>query len=412
MSETIHDQTAKALGPADGNDEISLVDLAAALWKRKWLIVMVTIAGAILSVGYALMQPNTYTASAVMLPISGSSSSSLLSQYASLASIAGVNVSSGGSSNPAIKIIAILKSRSFAENLVGKMNLVPLLFEHPERIKFGTPLGAAVEAMGKIFSVSLDAKTNVISISALTKSPILSSMIVNGAVDMIQDDLKARVLTSSGKNIALLDQQTADQERKVRAAQDKLKAYQKKNRLVSPQVQSTASLQVYQALVQQKMTLEIEITRLQSALSDDNPKIVAARSQLDAIKAQMADFEKTGGGVGPSLSETPTALMEYANIMAELELATKVYGTLYSNLETMKLQDASEKVFVEVIDRAVPPEKKTGPSRGMICVVGTMAGGFLGILLALALNAFRKLIADPEIRLKFASGNEGKTSKG
>ncbi|HEY9054256.1 MAG TPA: Wzz/FepE/Etk N-terminal domain-containing protein [Rectinemataceae bacterium] len=396
--------------PAKDEDEISLVDLAATLWKRKWLIVGVTAIAAVASVFYALAQPNIFTATATILPISGSSSSSLLSQYASLASLAGVSLPSGGSGNPAIKIEAILKSRSFAENLVSRLDLVPQLLEHPEKIKQGTPLGAAVESLGKVLSVSTDAKTNVMKITVKSKSPTLASTIANGALDLIQEDLRSRVLSSSGKNIILLQQQTDEQEKKVRAAQDRLTAYQKKYRLISPQTQSSASLQVYQALVQQKMALEVEITRLQSALSEDNPKVVSAKTQLEAVKAQMADFEKTGGGIGPSVKETPAALMEYANITAELELATKVYGTLYSSLETMKLQDAAEKVFVEVIDRAVPPEKKSEPSRAMICVVGTMAGGFLSILLAFVLDAMKKLLSDPEVRAKFAPAEPGSRS--
>ncbi|PKL06064.1 MAG: hypothetical protein CVV53_06215, partial [Spirochaetae bacterium HGW-Spirochaetae-9] len=99
-------------------------------------------------------------------------------------------------------------------------------------------------------------------------------------------------------------------------------------------------------------------------------------------------------------------LMEFANISAELELATKIYGSLLSSLESMKLQDASEKVFVEVIDRAIPPEKKSEPSRSMICLVGTMAGGFLSVLLAFMLEAFGKLIADPEVRAKFSASKK------
>jgi len=395
----------------DSDDEISLVDLAATLWRRKLLIVAVTAVAAVLSVAYALMQPNMFTASATVLPISGSSSSSMLSQYAGLAAMAGVSLPSGGSANPAIKIEAILKSRSFAENLVAEMNLVPLLIEHPEKIKMGTPLGVAVEALQKTMSVSTDAKTNVMRIVVKTKSATLSSSIANGALDMIQRDLADRVLSSSGKNIILLEQQATEQEQKVLAAQKKLTAYQKKNKFVQPQVQSAGSLQLYQALIQQKMTLEVEISRLESALSSDNPKIVSAKTQLDAVKKQMADFEKTGGGVGPSMSETPAALMEYANLTAELELATKVYGGIVTSLESMKLQDATEKVFVEVIDRAIPPEKKSEPSRAMICVVGTMAGGFLSVLLAFVLDAMGKLVSDPEVRAKFSVAKQRRQPK-
>lgn len=398
-------ESASAPAPAGGDgDEISLIDLAATIWRRKWLIVTITAIAAAGSVLYAISKPNLFTASATILPISSSSSSaSLLSQYAGLASMAGVSLPSGGTLSSATKIEAILKSRSFAEKLVDKLDLGRTLIEHPEKIKVGTPRSAAIEALQEgTLAISTDQKTFLMKIAAKTKSAELSSDIANAALELIQQDLAGRVLSSSGRNIALMEQQAAEQEKKVRSLQDKLAAYQKKSKLISPQAQSAGSLQLYQALIQQKIAGEIEISRLESALSPDNPKLVAARTQLDAVKQQIADFEKTGGGVGPSMSDTPAALMAYANITAELELATKVYGGILTSLESMKLQDATEKVFVEVIDKAIPPEKKSEPSRAMICVVGTMAGGFFSLLLIFVLDALKKLVADPEVRVKFA----------
>lgn len=391
-------------------DEISLIDLAAALWRRKWLIVAVTAAAAVGSVFYALSQPNIYSATSTMLPISGSSSS-MLAQYAGLASLAGVSLPGASASDPTVKLQAILNSRGFAEKLVEKMDLVPKLVEHPEKIKVGTPLGAAVEAFQKgVFSVSIDAKTSLIKVSAKTKDPILSRDIANAAVALIQENLKARTLSSSGKNIVLLEQQVDEQEKKVRAAQDRMMAYQRRNKLVSPQAQSTGGLQLYQGLIQQKIAAELQISQLEGALASDNPKLTAAKSQLNAIKKQIEDYEKTGGGVGPSVSQAPAAMMEYANLTAELELSTKIYGGLLTSLENLKLQDASEKLFVEVIDVAAAPERKSEPSRAMICMVGTMAGAFLAVLLVFVLDALGKLIADPEIRAKFSKGGTKKAS--
>ncbi|MDX9785074.1 MAG: Wzz/FepE/Etk N-terminal domain-containing protein, partial [Spirochaetia bacterium] len=49
---------APVVSPQDDGDEISLVDLAATLWRRKWLIIGVTFVAAVFSVVYALLQPN------------------------------------------------------------------------------------------------------------------------------------------------------------------------------------------------------------------------------------------------------------------------------------------------------------------------------------------------------------------
>ena len=392
--------------PEGAGDEISMLDLVATLWRRKWFILGFTIVAAALSIVYAITLPNKYAASSTLLPISGSASSTL-SQYAGLATLAGVSLPAASASDPTTKIQTILQSRTFAEKLILDMNLTAVILPKDKKGKSNNLLADATrELQDNILSATFDSKTSIIKISAKTKTPQISRDIANRAVDLLQEDLKARTLSSSGKNMVLLEQQVDDQEKKVRIAQNNLTTYQKRNKLVSPQAQSTGGFQFYQNLIQQKVTLEIELSRLESALSADNPKIVAAHAELDAVKRQILDFEKTGGGIGPSMSDTPAAIMEYTNLAAELDLAAKIYSGLLTSLENLRLQAASEKLFVEVIDRAVAPERKSEPSRATICIIGTMAGGFISILLAFIMDAVNKLAADPEVRAKFAGGRK------
>ena len=386
-------------------ESITLVDLAATIWRQKWLVIIITAAAAVLSVLYSLSKPNIYTATSTLLPISGSTSA--LSQYAGLAAMAGVSLPGASSADPTVKIQAILNSRELATKVINELDLIPKLIKEPEKLKTISPLSAALQTFQKnVFSVSVDTKTSVIKVSAKTKDPELSARIVNTAIDLLQQDLANRVLTASGKNIVVLEQQAAEQEKKVRELQNKMADYQKKNKLIAPQTQSQQGLDLYRSLIQQKITLEIQISSLENTLSEDNPKISQAKAQLAAIQKQIADFEKTGGGVGPAMTETPKALFEYANMQAQLELATKIYGSLLTSVENLRLQDATEKVFVEVIDPAVPPELKSEPARATMCIVGTLAGGFASLLLAFARQALQKLIADPEVRAKFAKKRE------
>jgi len=386
-------------------ESITLVDLAATIWRQKWLVIIITAAAAVLSVLYSLSKPNIYTATSTLLPISGSTSA--LSQYAGLAAMAGVSLPGASSADPTVKIQAILNSRELATKVINDLDLIPKLIKEPEKLKTISPLSAALQTFQKnVFSVSVDTKTSVIKVSAKTKDPELSARIVNTVIDLLQQDLANRVLTASGKNIVVLEQQAAEQEKKVRELQNKMADYQKKNKLIAPQTQSQQGLDLYRLLIQQKITLEIQISSLENALSADNPKISQARAQLAAIQKQIENFEKTGGGVGPAMTETPKALFEYANMQAQLELATKIYGSLLTSVENLRLQDATEKVFVEVIDPAVPPELKSEPARATMCIVGTLAGGFASLLLAFARQALQKLIADPEVRAKFAKKRE------
>ena len=399
------------------DDEISLVDLAAVLWRRKILIVGITVIAVVLSVVYAMSIPNSYSAQTVILPIAQDKSSSL-SQYAGLAAMAGISLPSGGTASPTSKIMAILKSRTLAERLVDKLGLVDRLLEKPKKpvkIRAGEksvdPRIQAIEMLQKgVFSASVDDKTAVMRVSAVTRDPELSRDIANGGVEILGTLLNEKALTVSSKSIKVLQDQTAEQEKKVRSLQVKLSSYQKRTNVIQPAGQLTASLSLYQGLITQKIAAEIELERLQSALSSDNTKVVTAKAQLSALQRQITSLEKTGLGIGPSLRDAPDIGTEYMNIQGELELAAKFYGALLASLENAKLQKNDDQLFVEVIDPAIAPQHKSAPGRAMICVVGTMAGAFFAILLSFVLDALKKISSDPEVRVKFSSRKKAKSA--
>jgi Uncharacterized protein involved in exopolysaccharide biosynthesis len=126
-------QPAPSLQSPEDDDEISLVDLAAVLWKRKWLIVGITVTAVIGVLAYAIGSlmlppeksylPNVYTAKATMLIQTGSSSSLAAalssSGLSSLAGLAGVGVS--GNTNGALAEV-LATSNSVLDALNAKFN--------------------------------------------------------------------------------------------------------------------------------------------------------------------------------------------------------------------------------------------------------------------------------------------------
>jgi len=397
-------------GSEENEDEISLLDLAAIVWKRRWMIVALTIVCAIGAFIYSLTIENTFTASATVLPISGEKSSSM-AQYAGLAQMAGISIPGGSESSPTKKIEAILNSRSLAERIISELDLVPLLVKKPEKIKPPrTASGIALEGFKKtIFSVKTGEKSGLIVLSATTENPELSRDIANRTVQLLEDTLNAKAMTVSKKSRKLLESQIAEQETKVKGLQAQLTDFQRSTKMYSPEGQVGQVMELYSALIQQKISTEIELSRLESALSSDNPKIISLKTQLEAVERQIDTLQgNTRKGNSMSLSDTPEALVKYQNILQELEIATRIYGGLLASFENQKLQENEDQLFVEVIDPAVAPEVKAAPRRSMIAIVGTMAGFFMGVLLAFVLEAFGNILKDPEALAKFRKASGAK----
>ena len=254
-----------------------------------------------------------------------------------------------------------------------------------------------------VMRLAPNTRTSLITVSVRTRKPELSREIAAEVIDLLQRELRERTLSASGKNIEMLERQLTDREKEVRAIQGKLVAYQKKNKLIVPSIQSQAGLQFYQSLIQRKISLEIEISRLKSALSADNAKVVAAQDQLAALRERIADYTLNGFGAVPSMEGTPSLTMEYDRILSDLTFAAKTYGSLLGTLEIMKLQAAFESPSIEVIDEPNVSAKPSGPSRIRTCALGALRGMVLSLILAFVSDGVKKLRSNPDLRAIFVS---------
>ena len=181
------------------NDEIDIKDLVLFIWSKKFFITILTSIAAVISVLYALSLPNIYTSKALLSPVNENSSlSSQLAGMSTLARLGGVNIGSGGTS-PSKEAIERMKSYEFFENhFLPNIKLENLLAAkrwdqstdmiiYNDKIydsvseewtrKVRPPLEKqpsnqeAYEAFKKIFLVSMDIKTDFVSVSIKHLSP-------------------------------------------------------------------------------------------------------------------------------------------------------------------------------------------------------------------------------------------------
>ncbi|MDC1414829.1 Wzz/FepE/Etk N-terminal domain-containing protein [Gammaproteobacteria bacterium] len=110
------------------NDEISLIELFTILWKKKIVIVGISLFFALSSVSYSLSLPNIYL-SDVVLKVAGSGGGSMSpkSQFGSIAAIAGVNLAGDALSEKANLAKQVIRSRDFAKHISSFPEVLPAL---------------------------------------------------------------------------------------------------------------------------------------------------------------------------------------------------------------------------------------------------------------------------------------------
>ena len=66
--------------------------------------------------------------------------------------------------------------------------------------------------------------------------------------------------------------------------------------------------------------------------------------------------------------------------MRDLKFNETLYGLLLSQYEAAKLDEARDASVIQVIEKAVPPEKKVKPKRSLMIIFAMIAGFFISIV--------------------------------
>lgn len=386
------------------DEEISLVDLAATLWRYRRVVIGLTafsmVAVLAYSIGSLLLPPeksylpNLYAPSASILissdGSSGISAALSASGLGSLASLAGMSV--GGSSSGALAVY-LAKSPSSIDELNASFNFT-LRYKIKKNFKSETR-----RSVQDRLSVSMDEKTSIITVTYEDWDPEFAQKVVNKLVEILDRRFASLGGSKAKGQRLLLEQKLAEVQSQMSSIEGEIKAFQSRYGVLSIEALASEQIAVLARLRSELILKSMEIENYEKFSKIDDPVIRRLRSERDSIQGKIGELER-GGSVLPSQREIPKLAFEYAALQRDLLVQTEIFKILTQQYELAKLNSEGQEAAFQVIELAEVPDQKSGPSRGMICVVATMAGFFLSIMLAFLLEAIKNLRSDPDVMAK------------
>jgi uncharacterized protein involved in exopolysaccharide biosynthesis len=162
--------------------------------------------------------------------------------------------------------------------------------------------------------------------------------------------------------------------------------FQKENKIIEPTKQLEGTMELYTNLIAQKIALEVQLKKIETALSPDNPKISILKNQIKEIEEQLRRIEQKADGALPSISNVPEKIVKYTDLLRKLKASEAIYETLLKMYEQAKLDEAKENLYVEVIDYPILPDKPVKPKKKLMVAVAGITSIFLGIFIAFFLE--------------------------
>jgi len=392
----------------DRSDEINLLDYWRVIWKRRWLISSIFFISVFSTAIISLRMTPIYQAKATLMPVE-SSQGRFSAALGALQNIPFVGGAVGGTLGKTAtdKLISILNSRTAAENVIKSLNLIKVLFKDKEDwkeeiISRWSPkkpptLQDTVGLLQGIVKIADDRK-GLISISVEYKDPKLAADIANEYVNALQNFLNTASISLAKRNRIFLEKQIQLTKHDLKGMEESLKDFQTTKKIAVLDAQAEAAIKALADLKAQIIAREVQLGALREFATAQHPDVKRIEDELREFRQQLKRLEE--GSASPkaeesigaflTLSEAPTVGLEYGRLKRDALIQQKVFELLTQQYELAKIEEAKDDITFQVIDRAIPAEKRIKPKRTLNVMIAGAVSLFLGIFLVFFLEYLEK----------------------
>lgn len=373
--------------------ELSLLDIFSTIWRRKWLIVFLTVLFFAVSLVRALLAPLTYRSECKIIPPqrSGGTGGGFLAQLGGLADFIGIPTGITSSR----MMLGILRSNSVVDSIIDQFDMMEEL-STDSRMKARTAVLGGLETQ--------DNGNGIVSIAYISTSPDRAAEMANAFVVAMQRKMQELAITDAQQKRTFFENQLIQAQQELNEAENELIAYQQSKGVIAFESQTGAILSQINDLRKRIASKNVEISAMRSYARQDNPKLRVLRSELEAMNRELRKLEEeqqkvdrlgriTSGDLFASIGQVPELGIEYQRYMRSVKFATTKYEMMLRQYENAKFTEANDLSTIQILDPAAPPDEKYGPQRRRMVLLGTAAGFVIGIFwafLAEHINAIRR----------------------
>jgi uncharacterized protein involved in exopolysaccharide biosynthesis len=373
--------------PPPPEGEVRLLGLAIVLAKRKKLVLGLPLVVAIIAVAVSLLLPKIYTGTAKMLPPQQKESAAA----AMAGTLAGTPTIGAGAllgyalgiRNPNDLYVGILKSRTIADRLIERFNLREL-YRAPTMITARKKLSSATRISA--------GRDGLITVEVDDEDPQRAASMANAYIEELDRLMQTLAVSEASQRRLFFEKQLASaREQLVNAELALRKAIETKG-IAGIDAQSRAMVSTVEQLRAQIAVREILIDAMRSFATQQNPEAARLRQEVASMKSELARLE--GGRPHANDNSSPAGL-ENIRRLREVKFLEFTAELLTKQYELAKIDEANDAILIQLVDKALAPDEKSGPKRTIIVLAAALAAAILGVLLAFAAEAMERARNDP-----------------
>ncbi len=356
-------------------DEISLLDVMLVIAQNLRLLIIGPIVVGIVALGISFVIPPTYTAETTFLPPQQQQSMAA-TMLQSLGAIGGLASAASGLKNPSDQYVALVKSTTVEESLIQRFDLLTRYDE-----KYRQDAKKVLEQKSQITS----GKDGLIKVSFDDKDPQFAADVANAYVEELGRLLNRLAVTEAQQRRMFFERQLQETKNELTKAQQALAA--SGVGVAALNTSPAAAMEGPAKLRAQVTAQEVRLAAMRSYLTETAPEVRQAQSELTALRSQLLKAEREQPDTGGN---------DYIAKFREFKYQETLFELFAKQFELAKVDESKEGGFIQVVDAAKPPERKSKPKKVLVTIVAALAAGFFFLIFIFVRNSMEANRKDPE----------------
>ena len=353
------------------NSNFNFLHFVKLLTKWRKFLVFNLLLAFIIALILSLVLPKWYKASALVLPPQEEQTGSGLASILNNLPISSLGINVGGGSE--MTYMAILKSRSMAVDVINKYNLRKFYKEK------------TLEETLKDFSSDYDlqmTEENMISISYEYTDSVKAAKIVNFIVMRLGKISNNLMHERAELTKEFLEKRYLKNRRDIDSISTDLKNFQTKYGILDFEEQTKALINSTAQIEAQIYLKEAELVAIKENIGGNSMQYKSSKIALESLKDELdklkftpkSDYRSSFSSLYLPFQQIPELGKKYFELYTDLTMQAKLQEFILPQYEQAKLQLLRDKPELQVIDYAIPPDKKSKPK------LSFLAGGLILII--------------------------------
>ncbi len=343
---------------AEAKEVMDTFNVIKLLWSSRVNIIRNVSIVTLFSVVLALLLPVWYSSGATILPPTAFGGSSLVGMGGVSGAISALGL--GSSSEELNMYISLLKSRRIRSKLIAEFGLL----DDPYDFKLKED---ALDYLDDVIEVEISDEGGL-SYWIYDKDAQIAYAMANAILKELGETTVALGTSAASRSRRFVEHRIKSIEADLLSAEQEMHEFAAKYGIFNLPVTIPS---IISQLVEFEVKLaesEVEYSLSRKISNDNSSATLQLKAARDALKIE---FEKlihgdTDVSVIPNMNKLPDMLVEYAQVMRDMEIAKIVLEFLYPQYEQARLQEEKDEPTLHVLDYPEIAEKKSKPQRLLI----------------------------------------------